>query len=514
MLSGGAVVAYDNNMSPSILLLSLCLLTAPFFAIASNPSGYFINCGANQGITVDGLKYIPDSDGKYIKIGNSATITKPDISPLLTTLRYFPDAASRKFCYSFPVTKNGRYLLKTVYYYGNFDGKNQPPVFDQIVEGTRWSIVNTTDDYAKGLSSYYEVVLRATGRNLGVCVARNKYTGSSSPFISTLDLTLLDSSVYKPTDFDKYALVAVARHAFGSQHFISFPDDQFNRMWQPYKEQQKSVVKSQSNVSSSDFWNLPPAKAFSAGITTNDKTLEINWPTVALPASQYYISLYFQDNRIPSPDSWRIFDVSINENKFFSGLNATTKGVTVYGAQWPLSGHTKITLTSTRGEVAPVINAGEVYQVFPLGGRTRTRDVIAMEDLAKSIEKPPADWKGDPCLPQGNSWIGVTCTNEFNARVISLNLTNAGLAGSLPASINNLSALNHLWLGGNKFSGHIPDLGGLKELETLHLEKNNFEGSLPASLNQLPKLREVYSDFQAGNSAGKIPIATQGKLVE
>ncbi|MED6180318.1 hypothetical protein PIB30_009106 [Stylosanthes scabra] len=498
-------------MSPSILLLSLCLLTSPFFALSSNPSGYFINCGATEELTVDGIKYVPDSDGKYIKIGNTATITKPDISPLLTTVRYFPDAASRKFCYSFPVSKNGRYLLKSMYYYGNFDGKNQAPVFDQIVEGTRWSIVNTTEEYVKGLSSYYEVVVRATGKNLGVCVARNKYTGSSSPFISALEVTLLDSSMYNPTDFEKYALVAVARNAFGSQDFISFPDDQFNRMWQPYKEEQNSVVvKSQSNVSSSDFWNLPPSKAFSSGITaknSNEKTLEINWPPVSLPGSQYYISLYFQDNR--APGSWRVFDVSINGVKFFSGLNATTKGVTVYGAQWPLSGQSKIQLSTTSGEDAPVINAGEVYQVFPLSGRTRTRD-----GLAKSLEKPPADWKGDPCLPQGNSWTGVTCSNEFNARVLSLNLTNAGLAGSLPASINNLSALDHLLLAGNKLSGHIPDLSGLRELETLHLEDNKFEGSLPASLNQLPKLREVYSDFQAGNSAGKIPIAPQGKLAE
>ena len=146
-------------------------------------------------------------------------------------------------------------------------------------------------------------------------------------------------------------------------------------MWQPYKDQ-NPVVASQSNVTSSDFWNLPPVKAFNTGVTTSrGKTLEIDWPSMSLPSTYYYISLYFQDNRQQSPFSWRVFDVSINGHLFFSNLNATAKGVTVYAAQWPLSGQTKISLTPTAGTpVGPVINAGEIYQILPLGGRTHTRD--------------------------------------------------------------------------------------------------------------------------------------------
>ena len=183
-------------------------------------AGYFIDCGASKEVTVDPLKYIPDSDGSYIKVGDTATINKPDLLPILSTVRYFPDTSSRKFCYSFPVTKNSKYLVKTIYYYGDFDGKNQPPVFDQIVEGTRWSVVNTTEDYAKGLSSYYEVVVASTGKTLSVCLARNAHTGSSTPFISALEVKSLDSSLYNPTDFNKYALVAVARHAFGGENIV------------------------------------------------------------------------------------------------------------------------------------------------------------------------------------------------------------------------------------------------------------------------------------------------------
>ena len=155
----------------------------------------------------------------------------------------------------------------------------------------------------------------------------------------------------------------------------SFPDDKFNRMWQPYKDQ-NPVVESNSNVTSSDFWNQPPVKAFSSAVTTSrGKTLEIQWPSMSLPSTYYYISLYFQDNRHPSPYSWRVFNVSINGHTFYSSLNATTNGVTVYATKWPLSGKTKITLTPGSGiPVGPLINAGEIYQVLPLGGRTHTRD--------------------------------------------------------------------------------------------------------------------------------------------
>lgn len=99
------------------------------------------------------------------------------------------------------------------------------------------------------------------------------------------------------------------------------------------------------------------------------------WPPVMLPNTSYYISLYFQDNRTPSPYSWRVFDVSLNGREFFINLNATTNGVTVYSTQWPLSGQTEIVLTPADGmPVGPLINAGEVFQIVPLGGRTLTRD--------------------------------------------------------------------------------------------------------------------------------------------
>ena len=136
------------------------------------------------------------------------------------------------------------------------------------------------------------------------------------------------------------------------------------------------MVESQASVATEAFWNKPPEAVFRRGLTASrDKNLDLQWPPAPLPAATYYLALYFQDNRGPSALSWRVFDVAVNGQPFFTGLNVSTAGSMVYGAQWPLSGQTRITLTPATGSpVGPLINAAELMMVVPLGGRTHPRD--------------------------------------------------------------------------------------------------------------------------------------------
>ena len=135
---------------------------------------------------------------------------------MLATLRFFPDATARKYCYELPVVKGTRYLVRTTYFYGGFDGGKDPPVFDQIIDGTRWSAVNTTDNYRRGMSTYFEIVAEGQGRTMSVCLARRPDT-ASSPFISALEVIDLDDSMYNTTDYERYAMSTVARSRFGSK---------------------------------------------------------------------------------------------------------------------------------------------------------------------------------------------------------------------------------------------------------------------------------------------------------
>jgi len=147
-------------------------------------SGYHINCGSTETNTIGGIGWVPDD--ALIDLGNSSKIDIPGIMPILSSGRYFPDKSARKYCYVLPVARGAKYLIRTTYFYGGFDGGKEPPVFDQIIGGTKWSTVNTTDNYAKGLSAYFEIIMAVPGKTMSVCLARNGQN-TSSPFISSLE---------------------------------------------------------------------------------------------------------------------------------------------------------------------------------------------------------------------------------------------------------------------------------------------------------------------------------------
>ncbi|KAG0485305.1 hypothetical protein HPP92_009384 [Vanilla planifolia] len=446
--------------------------TSLFEEVTSIVAGYYINCGSPKEEDIDGIKWIPDEG--FINGGNVSKINTPGIIPLLSTLRYFPDKIARKNCFVIQVSKGHKYMIRTTYYYGGFDGGKEPTLFDQIIDGTRWSTVDTSQNYAAGLTSYYEIIIAARGKTLSVCAWQEMQT-----------LQLVQALSYLPLK--------------------CYPDDPFNRYWQSFIDS-NPVVDCHSNVSSPDFWNYPPPAALMKALTTSrGKQLIVDWPPFALPSTSYYLALYFQDNRTPSPFSWRVFNIAVNEEVFYQGLNVSTKGVMVYGSLWPLSGKTKISLTPMDGSpVGPIINAGEIFQIVPLSGRTLTRDVIAMEDIARSFNNPPSDWKGDPCMPEENSWTGVSCNiNGSFARVTQLDLTNFEISGTLSDSIENLTAISKIWLSGNKLSGTIPQMTNLKELVSLHLADNEFTGQIPSSLGNLPKIKEIF--LQNNKLSGPIP---------
>uniref|UniRef100_K4AMC9 Malectin-like domain-containing protein n=1 Tax=Setaria italica TaxID=4555 RepID=K4AMC9_SETIT len=481
--------------------LALVVAAAALFPSSSSqqpaappqPRGFYISCGSDKDVQVGSIKWVQDEG--FIGVGNASAINKPNLLPLLATLRFFPDATARKYCYELPVVKGTRYLVRTTYFYGGFDGGKDPPVFDQIVDGTRWSAVNTTENYRRGMSTYFEILAEAQGKIMSVCLARRPDT-ASSPFISALEVIDLDDSMYNTTDYGRYAMSTVARSRFGSKgEIVSYPDDEYNRYWAPFTDA-NPTVESHSPISPGDFWNLPPAKALRAGVTTSrGKKLTVLWPPAELPAATYYVALYFQDPRTASPYSWRVFDVAVNGKEFFRGLNASAAGVMVYSNMMQLSGRTEILLTPNQtSPVGPLINAGEIYQIVPLGGKTATRDVVAMEDLAMSLKNPPPDWAGDPCLPQQHSWTGVECSQGSPVRVLSLDLKNHGLSGSLPDSIGNLTGMKTINLSGNKLSGSIPDMSSMHTLTALYLNNNNLTGKIPDGLKNKPGLDLRYEE--------------------
>ncbi|XP_010277754.1 PREDICTED: probable LRR receptor-like serine/threonine-protein kinase At1g67720 [Nelumbo nucifera] len=498
-------------MSPLYLFLFCALFVAVYSQSSpSRPTGLFIDCGATA--RYDNI-WVLDNGYVFSGVPRSVIIPEnPYFVRTLSTVRSFPleGHIRRKFCYVLPVTRNVKYLVRTTYFYGGVNGRDSPPVFDQIVDGTFWSVVNTTEDYAMGRWSYYEGVFVPAVKTMSICVAGNTYT-DSDPFISALEVVRLDNSLYNSTDFKKYGLSLVARNSFGyGGPLIKFPDDKFDRYWEPFGEI-SPTIQSFRNLSDSGIWNLPPSKVFSTELTSDQgMPRELRWPQRSLPNSTYYIALYFADDHDASLGNITVLNIAINGIQYYSNLSVTSAGVAVFATQWPLSGLTTITLAPPPGSaMGALINAGEVFNVLPLGGRTLTRDVVALNVVNKSLENPPLDWNGDPCLPRQYSWTGVVCSYETRIRVVALNLTSMGIRGPLSPEIANLTALTEIWLGNNTFWGTIPDLSNLKMLETLHLEDNHFSGVIPPSLGNIVKLRELF--LQNNELGGEVPNSLKVK---
>nr|AMM42983.1 LRR-RLK [Vernicia montana] len=480
------------------------------FSQSSPPKGTLIDCGATAPSIIGGRQWLTDAG--FISKGTPRKLTIPVTTPILSTVRSFPleNNLHHKFCYVIPVFRGAKYMIRTTYFYGGINGNAAPPVFDQIVDGTLWSVVNTTADYANGMSSYYEGVFLALGKTMSLCIGVNSYT-DSDPFISALEFVILGGSLYNSTDFNRYGLSLVARHSFGyNGSIIRYPDDRFDRFWEPFGVKEPSISKNK-NLSVSGIWNLPPAKVFETELTTDQfGPLELKWPPGPLKNNMYYIALYLADGRNSSTGTSRMLNISINGIIYFKNFTVTQAGAAVFATQWPLGGVTTVTLTPAAGSsISPVINAGEVFEVTVIGGRTLTRDVRAMEDLKKSLQNLPIDWNGDPCLPRQYSWTGIKCSDGPRIRVVSLNLTSMGLSGSLSPSIARMTALTDIWLGNNNLSGSIPDLSSLKMLQTLHLENNQFTGDIPLSLGSIKDLRELF--LQNNNLTGPIPNSLVGK---
>ncbi|KAK3027876.1 hypothetical protein RJ639_041510 [Escallonia herrerae] len=80
--------------------------------------------------------------------------------------------------------------------------------------------------------------------------------------------------------------------------------------------------------------------------------------------------------------------------------------------------------------------------------------------------------------------VGVSCWNEKENRLISLQLPSMSLAGTLPESLQFCQSLQNLDLSSNSLSGSIPPqiCTWLPYLVTLDLSNNRLSGSIPVEL--------------------------------
>jgi Leucine-rich repeat (LRR) protein len=134
-----------------------------------------------------------------------------------------------------------------------------------------------------------------------------------------------------------------------------------------------------------------------------------------------------------------------------------------------------------------------------------------------------SSWVGSsPC-----KWLGITCDNSgsvadfslphfglrgtlqsFNfssfPNLLTLNLKNNSLYGTIPLEIGLLTSLNVLYLDKNNLTDLIPSsIENLRNLSFLNIAENNLSGSVPREIGQLESL--VFLGLSFNNLSGSLP---------
>ncbi|KAL3839359.1 hypothetical protein ACJIZ3_023950 [Penstemon smallii] len=115
----------------------------------------------------------------------------------------------------------------------------------------------------------------------------------------------------------------------------------------------------------------------------------------------------------------------------------------------------------------------------PKPGTLCDSNVMALLEFLDGINYPTklvGSWIGNnPCQ---ESWLGIGC--DVNGNIITINLPNYKLSGTLRPSIADLDSLTHIFLQSNNLSGPIPNnWTKLKSLSLLDLSENNISLPIP-----------------------------------
>ena len=101
------------------------------------------------------------------------------------------------------------------------------------------------------------------------------------------------------------------------------------------------------------------------------------------------------------------------------------------------------------------------------------RTLLSIMDELVGDGTASLNWDEDTAITE---WDGLAAGTD---RVRGIYLPNSGLAGTLPAGISALDALERLTLTDNDLTGEIPDLSDLDNLTLLVLGGNAFTGGNP-----------------------------------
>lgn len=146
-------------------------------------------------------------------------------------------------------------------------------------------------------------------------------------------------------------------------------------------------------------------------------------------------------------------------------------------------------------------------------------DIKCLKSIKQSLEDPMGrlsswDFTNTKVGVLCNKFVGISCWNDRENRILSVELRDMGLRGSFPQGIEYCGSLTSLDLSGNQLSGSIPsDLcERVKYLTHLDLSNNVFSGEIPATIVDCAYLNRLA--LNNNKLSGAIPegIGRMGRL--
>ncbi|KAH9296786.1 hypothetical protein KI387_028468, partial [Taxus chinensis] len=133
-----------------------------------------------------------------------------------------------------------------------------------------------------------------------------------------------------------------------------------------------------------------------------------------------------------------------------------------------------------------------------------TKALLALRAGFQDSSTGLQDWtediqNGSPC-----SWTGVSC-DRSSTKVVTLNLSDKNLTGTISDSIQRLKDLVELNISRNRFGGVFPGaVFNLGKIRTLDVSRNDFNGSFPPGISKLHSL--VTFNAFSNSFSGPLPV--------
>ncbi|TVU20527.1 hypothetical protein EJB05_36740, partial [Eragrostis curvula] len=483
--------------APSRLLIVYIAAAATAWAlqVRAQPDGIgfvSIDCGlpgtASYVSDTTKLLYLPDD--AFIDTGSNHNISAEYVTPQMSRRYYnarsFPDGVRN--CYTLRSLVAGRkYLIRAAFLYGNYDGLGRLPSFDLYVGVNFWGTVNISSPDATG-TDILEAIVVVPDDFVQVCLMN---TGSGTPFISSLDLRPLKSTMY-PQVNTMQGLSLFDRYNFGPTDYtladiVRYPDDPHDRVWFPRVNttawNSLSVTKSVVNNDLADV----PSKVMQTAITPSNASsnIKFSWVAKSNPnhtVPRYVANMHFSELKVLLKNESREFYINVNGELWYpSGITPDYLGsAAIYSTEpFPASAQYEVSINATANStLPPIINAAEIFSIISTTNLGTDAPDVSAITAVKANYRVQKNWMGDPCAPKTLAWDGLTCSYVIpTPRITGVDLSHNNFTGSIPDVLSQLSSLTFLYVDtnlpdvtDNQLSGSIPP-GLLKRVQdgTLNL---------------------------------------------